>query len=179
MSGRLTAILIGLCSSLLCSSLATAAADDEAYFQQFIYRKESTSQDPDYPSFVYRLLGSLPNIHIPIGNNQELQLVTAIKMNANHTYTMLYTDRVKDPNSSTWFPRACNSVTGQWSVPGKSLILTDENGHPILQGDRFFADYQYEVQMTYLPAFPISELRGKQSPYALATADNDPILICP
>lgn len=171
-------LLLFVLMAPLLAPVAYAGPDDEDYFKQFLFHRDPVGSDPDYPAYVYWLLDSDYPSRVPIGNNKELILMTSFEFNSDHTYKMRYTDGIGDVGSDTWYPRNCKATSGTWSVPTQSLILKDAAGIPFLQGDRLLKDGKNEVLLTYLPTFPVAELRGQQTSYGMAQSQTDPLMTC-
>lgn len=171
-------IACAVASMVLFASPTHAAADDEAYFRQFLYRIENVGNDPDYPVKIYWLLLADALTPIPLPQNKSLYLLNDLKLNDDGTFQIEYNDGIGDTGASTWMPRYCVVLEGTWSVPDKSLIFTSKDGRQIMKGDRHFAHQKNAVMFTFLPAFPVKELRGLQAAFDMGQSNTEPRMQC-
>ncbi len=139
----LKGILLAL---LTCLSIqSTAAPDDEAYFRQFLYRKENLSNDPDFPNYIHRFLMSDYNIKFRRSDGQYIRPLALLLLLDNGKFWLGYKEHVfKNPDDLVFFPGACKIIQGAWSVPDRQLYI--EN---IAVGDRLLFRGQNAVSIVF------------------------------
>src|SRR5205085_242215 len=128
--------------------IAAEAGDaDLAYFKSFLFKKESTSNDPDFPSYQYRYL--MADMDSGKFVNEEGKTVipwSNIYLYEDGTYLLEYKEMYEwtMSNGQTGImPGPCQKIEGKWSVPETLLALDD-----LATGDRFFEDSQHKVKAT-------------------------------
>jgi hypothetical protein len=111
--------------TLVCGLLAQAAPADLAYFQQFTFKKVPIGNDPDFPDYNYHFLGTdMVTIMVPMQNGRFFSPTANIFLYDDGTYLIRYRENIfENPDDQFWFPGVCKNITGQWSVPGKVLVM--------------------------------------------------------
>ncbi|MDP7321541.1 MAG: hypothetical protein QF441_13095 [Bacteriovoracaceae bacterium] len=117
--------------------------DHSAYFNQFLFKKENVSEDPDFPETQFRfLMIGLPRIFKDEdGNKRSVTLEIGLFKNA--TFKSLYREN-KFINDTNFFPAGCKEIAGTWKVIGDKIELVS-NGIIFFVGERFFKDEKHMI----------------------------------
>ncbi len=136
--------------------------DDEAYFRQFLFQKE-TSDDGDGEIHVqWRFL--MGSKEIQITPNELLSAQVNVFLMEDGTSDIIYREmfKVRADENSEWrydLRRGgiCPAVvSGKWTVPGKQLMLDD-----VAVGDRTIEHSQNAVLVTFAKAILSPALAGQ------------------
>lgn len=169
-------------SGLFLNHAALAAADDEAYFRQFLYRREDENNDPDFPpKYRYYILVSSIPFDVPLASGETLKAWFDIKLNGDGTFEQVYRDyllpvghRPDDPYGE----RQCVKSAGTWSVPGTELEMRDSGGKLIFIGARDFVQGRNAIRFSFTDAFLAQELHGVSHAFVMAQGDTEPWMRC-
>jgi|GEM_PF-4325757 len=135
---------------------ASAGTADVEYFKQFLYKKENTSSDPDFPSYQHRFLMTTWNDMIRRPDGKYLNPVSNLFMYEDGTFILIYKENYFDnPNGGSFFPGPCKKIQGRWSVPDKTLVL---EGLGI--GERTTIHGSQGVRLTYQRDIHSPQLKG-------------------
>lgn len=138
-------VLISLLFATMIGAKSFAGADDLAYFQQFLYQKENTSDDPDFPEYQYRYVMTKWNDMVQMPDGRYLNPAVSLYMYADQTFLLVYKENYfQTPDSQQFMPGPCKKITGNWSVPDKQLVL-EGVGH----ADRATSNGNHAMLITY------------------------------
>lgn len=144
-------------------------ADDRAYYEQFLYREDNTSDDPDFPQISFRYLMNDYNFVIDIEDGKKLRPSTSLLLFKDGSYHLRYQEMQILPNGS-FFPGACKTQDGQWDVREGRLVLDQD----FASGIRHFAHNQNQVMMTFHQAISHQAFKGKPNSFSLGFSNHDP-----
>lgn len=175
-------LLLSAVIILSTSFLTFAGPDDEAYFRQFLFRKVNLEKDQDFPPRYryYSIAHDMP-FEIAYPNGDKLTVLFNLYLNEDGTWDAMYTDFIKPAGyreGDSLAIRTCSVTRGTWLVPDKELVIVNEAGETIYNGERSIVWGKNAVKFRFTDAFPISELRGVAHNFVTNQSDNPPWLRC-
>lgn len=157
-SKTLPVALIASFAVLGFSSLSFAAPSDKAYFEQFLYEKENTSDDPDFPTYQYRFLMSQWNYKFQRPDGKWVSPDMSLFLYADGSYLAIYKENYfNKPDDMQFTPGPCTKITGKWNVPDKMLMIND-----FAEGDKAFIENKNALTMTFTKNLTSEGLQGKK-----------------
>jgi hypothetical protein len=152
----------------LFSFSASAGPDDLAYFKQFLFAKENSSSDPDFPQYQYRYLMANPTFV----NSKQQKVMAGITLILYPDGTAEYTYReLIETTPPMARPNGCKTFQSKWSVPDTSLVL-----EKIGTGARGYLADQYPpqtVKVTFDQNFISDGLKGMSVDFTYGTANTE------
>lgn len=149
---------------------AFAAPDDTAYFNQFLFRKENTSQDPDFPTYSYRYLMSEYKFVYQLPNGKYVGPRVALILLADGTFWMEYAEfYLNSPDDQQFDIGPCKRIQGNWSVPTNKLQLAD-----FAAGDRATVDSVNAVVLNFTKDMASPGLTNVPMKLSMGFSDFDP-----
>jgi len=118
-------------------------ADDRAYFEQFIYKVENISDDPDFPEYQYRSLLSDSTLRVATADGKNLMLWINLYLLENGTFKLIYKENVMQDNGG-FFPNGRREINGNWDVRDTTLVVGE-----IATGIRHFSDNRNQVLIKF------------------------------
>lgn len=136
-----------LAAFALTAAVAHAAPEDEAYFRQFLYSVENTSEDPDYPSYQYRFLMSDFEFKYEVEPGVFVRPSVDLFLHDDHTYVGTFSEFYEDAQGNSIPGRFlhCTKLRGEWNVPQTELMLPD-----FLSGARTLYERRNAIEATFL-----------------------------
>lgn len=173
-------VAIAAAFTIFAGAASHARADsDLAYFQQFLYKKETHDDGDGDVQVQYRQL--LGDQEIQIDPNHILIAHVELYLNADMTSTFRYTEMLKsrDNDHSDWqyMPgdMCPTQITGAWSVPERELIL---GAGDAIVGARDVWHTQNAVKLTFKKALKNPALAGQSITlsYGYSSQDKDSMM---
>lgn len=160
-------------SVLLLSFLALAS--DRAYYEQFIYQEENTSDDPDFPAYQYRFLQDGLGTNFTTADGHKRNATIDIALYSDGSYKMKYKENELLDNGG-FYQVTCKEISGKWDVPEDKLILDGD----LAFGYRHFADETNKVRMQMNQVIGSAEVKGLDIilEYGYSNAPADIMLRC-
>lgn len=147
-----------------------AGPTDKAYFEQFLYQKENTSDDPDFPTYQYRFLMSQWNYKFQRPDGKWVGPDLSLFLYADGTYLAIYKENYFDqPDSMQFMPGPCQKIYGKWNVPDKILMIND-----FAEGDKAFIDNKNAMTITFTKNLTSEGLQGKKINFTHGFANYGP-----
>ncbi len=129
----------------------------EEYFNQFLFKEEDVSDDPDFPEVQYRFLMSGLHREFVSQEGEKRGLVLQIGLFEDKSFKALYKEIKFINDNGNFFPAGCKEISGNWFVENNKLVLVD-NGIVVFSGEKFFSDDKHAVlfnqHMDYISVLP-------------------------
>jgi hypothetical protein len=141
----------------LLSINAHAGPTDRAYFEQFLYKEEDISTDPDFPQIQYRYMSGQSDVKTQIADGRYVALWVDVALYQDGTYEMQYREMYfQKPTDTSFIPGRCHSILGKWDVPNTQLEIDN-----YFVGDPLLYSGQNAVQITMKKEIVSPEMVGK------------------
>jgi hypothetical protein len=165
-------------SLILPSQRAFSGSDDEAYFKQFLYKEIVDASDPDFPLTSYQWLVAGFPFEVELDATNNLLIQFSILLFPDGKFLARYNDHIQGKGSSSFYPRYCHIIEGEWSVPDANLILKDKQGRLLLEGSRYQNYGQHGILFSVRPGFPETEVRGVSHDFSMVQSEQEPWMMC-
>jgi hypothetical protein len=134
-------------------------ANDRAYFEQFIFKMENMSDDPDFPTYQYRYLMSDGQQKIRRADGKEIMTWVSLFLKSDGQYKIHYREHLLN-NDGGFFPNGCKVIDGEWDVVNGELRIGD-----IAVGVKHFQDNQHHVMIKFTKSLITPEVVGVNNSY--------------